>query len=114
MGNQELRKSKRNYLVFYLRVFNRVTNQILGYAVNLSADGIMILSDSPVPVGERFALKMRLPAELQEKESFSFDAVSRWCKKDENPDFYVSGLELHNINNEALYHIERLIEKFSC
>lgn len=111
--SESRRGENRKYLVFYLRVFNRLNSQILGYVANLSSKGLMLLSDSPIPEGEKFSLKMKLPIELTEKDTFYFDAVSKWCKEDENPDFYVTGLELKNISEEAEQYIKRLIKDFS-
>jgi hypothetical protein len=45
---QEKRKLKRRHLIYYLRVFEKNTDTLLGYLVDITPEGIMIMSESPV------------------------------------------------------------------
>ena len=112
-GGRDKRQVERKYLVFYLRVFDGLGSRVIGHLVNISANGIMLLSDSPIPVNEEHKLRMRLPHELVDHGEIVFHAFSRWCRKDTNPDFYVTGFQLHDISPTLEYNILCLIDEFS-
>ncbi len=109
---QELRALERRYLVFYLRVFDGLSNRILGHLVDISERGIMLLSDSPIEVNENYRLRMRLPTEMKDRNEIIFAATSRWCKTDTNPEFYRAGFQMHNVNPYTKKLISRLINDF--
>jgi len=106
----ERRKLKRRHLVYYLRVFERNTGKVLGNLVDITPEGIMIMSESPVETGEVFQLRMELQTELDDKEYLNFDARSVWCKKDVNADLYDTGFQLLNVTHKDFRSIETIID----
>lgn len=109
---KERRRIARKYLMYYSRVFNQKTGEVLGHLVDISAGGALLLSEKPLPVGEIFSLRMELPDELGQKQFLSFEARSAWSSQDTIPEFYDTGLELINPNHSTLTTIEHLIEAF--
>lgn len=109
---KEMRQVERKYIVFYLRVFDGMSRKVLGHLVDISEKGIMMISDTPIEVNESFRLRMSLPAQLKDSSEVLFTATSRWCKQDENPDFYLSGFYLHDLEVETENVIRRLIVDF--
>ncbi len=112
-SNQQRRSVKRRHLVFYLRVFNQSDSSVLGHVVDISSEGLMLLSDATIKVGEKFSLRMRLPIDLSDKDELQFNAVCRWCKEDGNPDFYLSGLQIDGLTIEVEEYILHLINDYS-
>ena len=110
---KDRRQVERKYLVFYLRVFDGPGTKVMGHLVNISSNGIMLLSDFPIPVNEDYKLRMRLPHELVDNAEIIFDATSRWCRNDTNPEFYVTGFQLHDITPALKNVILCLIDEFS-
>lgn len=110
--NKELRQVNRWYIVFYLRVFAGPPNKILGHLVDISEEGIMVISDTPVEVDNLYDLRMRLPAQMGEGEDIAFSATSKWCEYDSNPDFYLTGFQIQDIMPSSKNRINNLIEKF--
>ena len=110
---REKRQAERKYLVFYLRVFDGLGSKIIGHLVNISSHGIMLLSDFPIPLNAEYKLRMRLPHELVDQGEIIFNAVSRWCRKDANPEFYVTGFQLYDISPVLRENIKCLIDEFS-
>jgi hypothetical protein len=109
----EMRQVERMHLVFYLRVFDGMGSKVLGHIVDISSKGVMLISDSPIPVNESFRLRMRLPSEIANKDELIFNAISRWCKQDANPDFYITGFEIYDVDEEVAKYILCLIDDFS-
>lgn len=55
------RHIQRHQLPCVLKVFNRCTDQQIGYLGNASEDGLMLISQLPVLVGPDFELQLRVP-----------------------------------------------------
>lgn len=117
ISGRELPKDKRAlermHLVFYLRVFDGMSSRVVGHIVNISHQGLMLISDAPVSVNEKYRLRMRLPNDISDKEELILSATSRWCKRDENPHFYIAGFQIHNLTKEVSEYIDRLLKNFS-
>ncbi len=108
----EKRKLQRRHLIYYLRIFNREDGQVLGHLINISPEGIMIMSENPTEINKHFKLKMDLPVEIFEKSEIEFDAESRWTKKDVNPQFYDTGFSIINLTYQDGRLIEKLIDDY--
>lgn len=108
----ERRKFKRRYLMYYSRVFNLKTGQVLGYLVDLTPEGIMILSEEPIEIGQIYRLRMDLPEGLTAKTSLDFAARSIWCKPDIDPNFYGTGFQISELAEGDLDLIERMIQEY--
>jgi hypothetical protein len=109
---QEKRKYQRRHLIYYLRVFDRNTVNLIGHLVDITAEGVMVISENPIEVGKTFQMRMILPKEFFGKEQITFDAVSRWCDKDINPSFYDTGFQVNDLSEENSKIITQLIEDF--
>ncbi len=110
---KELRQDDRWYLVFYLRVFDGMSRKIFGHLIDISENGIMLISDNPVEVNEDYRLRMRLPNQMKDRDEIIFSATSRWCKSDANPDFYLIGFQIHDLDPTIRNLIVQLIKDFS-
>jgi hypothetical protein len=97
---EDRRKLKRRHLIYYLRVFEQGTNKLVGHLVDLTQEGIMLISENPIEVNKVYHLRMILPSRMGGNEEWLFDAESRWCNKDINPDFYDTGFKLLNPRTE--------------
>lgn len=85
------RDLKRHYLIYYLRVYNRSNGEVMGHLVDITANGVMILRDSPIEVGTSYAMRIRWRNSEGKLQLADFDGVCRWCRPDVNPDFYGAG-----------------------
>ena len=105
------RKFKRRHLIYYLRVFDNSNGELVGHLVNITVEGIMLISETPIQIGKHYELRMVLPAEILSKQELVFPAESVWCKKDVNPDFYAAGFQIGGIPIEDVGIIESLIRR---
>ena len=106
------RKMKRRHLIYYLRVFDRQTKEMLGHMVDVTPEGIMLISEKPIEVNKDFQLRMDLPMEIWGMEHLDFEARSLWGKRDVNPDFLNTGFELKDTDWKMVEAIERLISQY--
>lgn len=109
---EDRRKLKRRHLIYYLRVFERGTGRLLGHLVDISTEGLMLLSEEPIETDQVFYFRMNLPTEIRSSAHVTFNARSIWCKPDNSPDFYATGFNFEEVTTEDIRVIEKLIETY--
>lgn len=108
----EQRSLSRHHLIYYLRVFDGISSRVVGHIVDISPQGIMLITDEPITVQEEYRLRMRFPGAGSEQEELIFDAVCRWCREDDNPEFYIAGFQIQELPEAAANFIQGLIAEF--
>lgn len=106
------RRLKRWYLVMYLRVFDEDTGELLGHIVDISKEGLRLVSDKLIPPDQTFRLWVDVPKESAPRQRIHLEAESLWSGRDVNPDFYATGFRIRNIGTHALLQLQLLIEEF--
>lgn len=107
--SQSRRRLKRSHLLFYLKLVNRNTGDLVGHLVDITTEGIRLISENPIPTDTIFKLRMVLPAGFSASEHLDIDAKSLWCQRSENPDLFETGLQLICVTDELSKTIEDLI-----
>jgi len=108
---RDKRKLKRRHLIYYLHVLERSSGRLIGYLVDISTDGIMIMSEQPIAVGTRLELKIMLESEMSAKQYLAFDAKAVRCEKSINGTNYDIGCELLNLASVDFREIETIIDE---
>ena len=108
----ERRKIQRRHLIYYLRVFERGTGQLVGHLVDISTEGLMLLSEEPIETDRVFYLRMTLPTEIHSSAHVTFNGRSIWCKPDNSPDFYATGFSFEEVTTKDIRVIENLIKAY--
>ena len=103
------RKFKRHYLIYYLRVFDRKTGEILGHLVDVNEKGVMLMRDSPIEIGREYNLRLRWRNSLGKLQVVDFEAICKWCRPDVNPDFYGAGFTINLNNSDDLVTMRNLV-----
>jgi len=88
-------------------------SRVLGHLIDISARGAMLVCDAPIQPNQEFRLRMRLPTDIGGRSELVIDAKSVWCRPDTNPDFFVAGFRLSELETEYEGCIKRLIADFS-
>ncbi|GAP22307.1 PilZ domain-containing protein [Leptolinea tardivitalis] len=102
----------RRHLIYYLKVYDRSTDELLGHLVDITEEGLMIVSESCYTEGQTFKMKMLLPREIEEKEQIEFDARCMWCRKDVNPSLFGVGFKFEYVDVLSRQIIFELIHEF--
>jgi hypothetical protein len=110
---EERRKHIRPNLMYYSRAFDRRTGRVVGYIMDITPEGAMIISRSPIEPEYHFRLRMDLPEELSDKPFIDFEARSVWCKRDMDPHFWATGFQLTQIQPSNVELIERMVAEYS-
>jgi len=108
----EKRHSRRWELVFYLRIFDQADGSLLGHVIDISADGLMLLSEIPIELNKDFDLNLEMPASgTNERKKISLKAHSIWKSSDANPDLIDTGFQLINPEKSSVDAIKKLIRE---
>ncbi len=110
--HEDKRQLKRVHLIYYLRIFDSESGKNVGHLVDITVQGIMMISEEHVPAGKNYNYKMKLPGIVQGSEEIEFNAHCLWCKKDINPDFYVSGYKIDALTPKETKTITSLINSY--
>lgn len=109
---EDRRTIKRRHLIFYLRVWELESDRPLGHVVDLTPEGLMLISEQPITTGQEYALEIRLPDTEGALQPMQFRAVCRWSDNDINPSFYDSGFEFVEKRPQDIDTIRSLIEAY--
>lgn len=110
---KEQRLIQRHQLQYYLQVFNRITDKPLGYIVNISLHGMMLVSKAPLLTHAMFELELKVPNAINGKRHITFEALSHWCKPDVEPNCFDTGFSFTKPSEELKNVVEALTEYFS-
>jgi hypothetical protein len=102
----------RRHLIYYLKVFEKVSDNLLGHLVDITEEGLMIVSENCLEENKLFKLRMVLPREIEGKEEIAFDARSMWCHKDVNPSLFGVGFKFEYVDTLSRQIIFELIHEF--
>ena len=110
--HHDSRKLKRIHLIYYLRIFDINTGENVGHLVDITTEGLIMVSEDPIPTGKEYSYRMQLPETIIGRREIDFAAHCLWCRKDVNPDFYVSGYRINNITPQETKTITALINAY--
>lgn len=102
------RKHRRHRPVIYLKVFRRERGQLLGHLVDISAEGLMVVTEAPIESGQQLHLQLVPPEDWDTAEPIAFEAEVRWSRPEANPELHGVGLVVHNPSTEFRQAVAQL------
>ncbi|KAF2410151.1 PilZ domain-containing protein [Pseudomonas antarctica] len=107
------RRIERHQLHCFLQVFNRLTDKPIGFLGNVSAGGLMLISQLPLMVDVDFELRLKIPGPDGELQTIDLTATCLWSREDINPQHYDSGFNVIQAGEEYGQLITALLNYFS-
>jgi len=111
MGKRE--RAPRKQSIYYLKAFDRISDQLIGHVVDFTTEGMMLLSENPIEPDTAFRVRVELPEAIRGRADIVLDAESIWCKKDANPDLYDTGFRLLTVSREDVALIGEVMQRYS-
>jgi len=106
----EKREAERKVLTYYLKIYNKNNDELLGRLGDISRKGFLLISDNKLPVEEKYDLKLELPDTFPDADHLEFQAKSVWSKQDVNPDFFAAGFRFTRISPGSKKIIDELVD----
>ena len=108
----EKRKRRRWELIFFLRVFDEQSGELLGHVVDIHEEGLMLLSEKPIELNRDYDLALEMPGiDRSGRKKILLRGHAIWQSSDANPDLIDTGFQLINPNKDAVKAIGSLIEE---
>ena len=108
----ERRDIKRRHLIYHLDVIFEGSDPVAGHLADLSAEGLLVITDEALPTHQLLTLRLRMPADWQGDPEVSLQAECRWTKRDVNPDYQANGLALIDPPADYLATMQGLIRAY--
>lgn len=93
------RDNERKYTNDYYILHDVDDNSLVGRMLNLSATGLMMITDEPVKPGKVRKAYMRLPDFIEGTRELMFEIECRWCQYNKRHNWYESGFEFIGLNS---------------
>jgi hypothetical protein len=106
---REKRRSPRKIADEILIVFDQLTGSQIGRVVNISPEGLMLLSQEPIVTGSVYQLEMTLPGSDEDEQQVTFGAEAVWTSEATQPESYWTGFRIIDISNEGVLSLDNLI-----
>jgi len=107
------RREPRVKLLYYLKVYNRQTREVIGQVLDITSQGFNLLCRDHVKVGDVQHCVLEMPGEDYAKTSVNLDIECRWGKHDTTPGFFSSGFQFKRISHEQRGWIKQLIADYA-
>jgi hypothetical protein len=107
--SSEQRKTIRKIANEVLEVSDQVTGTLLGKVVNISAEGLMLLSNDPIAAGSVYQLDLKLPRLINGHSVICFGAEAVWSSQAAQPGSHWTGFRIIDASEEDVLSIDELI-----
>ncbi|RKX27011.1 MAG: hypothetical protein DRP45_02135 [Candidatus Zixiibacteriota bacterium] len=109
----DARALQRKQPICYLRVFDRNSNRMVGRVIDITTEGVRLVSETPLPENTTVQLRMPMPEAVQPGLQVSFDADVKWSGLDINPEYIDTGLMMTDITDADRLAIHRLVRSYA-
>jgi hypothetical protein len=106
---KEKRKTPRKIADDVLEVSDQHTGTKLGQMVNISAEGLMLISNEPFTAGSVYEMDLKLPRLLKGHSKVSFGAEVVWSMPASQPGSHWSGFRIIDLSEDDVLTIDDLI-----
>lgn len=108
----EKRKFNRIHLIHYLRLFDRKTGNLIGNLVDLTSEGLQLISETPIDPGTVLHIRMEFPEEVDGERELHLNAEAVWCDHQLDPDLFSVGCKLIPVTPTKVTIIRDLISNY--
>lgn len=108
----EKRKFDRVHLIHYLRMFDRKTGELVGNLVDLTAEGLQLISETRIEPGKILEIRMEFPEEVDGQQDLLVNAEAVWCDHQLDPDLFSVGCRLLPVTPTQVTIIRDLIDNY--
>lgn len=107
------RKHQRQELNTTILIRNSMTREMIGELVNITVEGLMIISDQEMATNSIFQFCLELPEPINGIEQIELGVDCLWSRSAENVNRHWSGYQIIDASPAALQTIDALISGYS-
>lgn len=107
------RKLERKELNQSVVVHDTINGGVFGELVNITSEGLMIMTDREIETQAIFQLALQLPEPMRGSDQLILGADCLWCRRAENFYRYWAGFQVIDASDQALAQIDALISLYA-
>lgn len=109
---QDKRSQVRKKANDIVEVFDRSTDLCVGKIVNLTTDGMMLISDAPIPINTIFQLRISFPELIEGVDFIDCGAETLWYSPTNDESTFWTGFQIIDIAEKDAGIIDKVIERW--
>ena len=106
------RRANRHQLLFNARVYDADQGDVIGHLSNLSEDGLMVVTEQPLPLGHTHRVRIPLPVEFEGLGELRTETTVAWPEPATHPAYHRNGLHAHSLDAGQRRVLTRLVEDY--
>ncbi len=107
------RKQERKELNQTIPVQDVINGLIIGELVNITTNGMMVISNEHIETNSIFQFSLQLPRPLDGQDSIALGVDCLWCRKVENFSRYWAGFQVIDASPDSRQLIDKLIADYA-
>ena len=110
----ERRTNERKYFPEQLKlgVIDRAGVERIGYMVNISMDGLMVISHRLIEMNKIWQFEMELPFEENGESWVHYEAESLWCEPTLDDSQFFAGFQIIDASEQTINKIQYLMSEY--
>jgi len=110
---EDYRHRPRKNTPHLVRVLNEESGETVGRVVDITADGMMLVTKDKIKVGQLFNFRIILPVMVHHRSDVCLEAKSVWVKADSNSEYSKCGFKFINLAGEEGFLLEDVMHKLN-
>lgn len=113
MSDNMDRRLERKELSQSIIIDDVINGGRFGELINLTIEGLMVITSQEIPAHSIFQLSLQLPTEIDGSNIISLGVDCLWCRKADNFQRYWAGFQIIDASELALAQVKVLVEEHS-
>ena len=113
MAEKIERKHERTEIHQAVQIIDVINGGRFGELVNLSIEGMMVITDYEIATHSIYQLSLQLPVEVSGSSTLELGADCLWSRPIENSDRFWAGFQIIDASDTAMAQIENLVSDHS-
>ena len=110
---EDYRHRPRKNTPHLVKAIDLASGKAMGRIVDITADGMMLVTEFNVVVGRTYNFRIILPVMVHHRTDVSLEAKAVWSDQDDNKKFHKAGFQFKNLPGEDGYLLEDVMHKLN-
>jgi len=110
---EDYRHRPRKNTPHLVKAIDLASGKAMGRIVDITADGMMLVTEVDVVVGRTYNFRIILPVMVHHRTDVSLEAKAVWSDQDDNKKFHKVGFQFKNLPGEDGYLLEDVMHKLN-
>jgi len=111
---QDKRINNRRRVSEYFIAFDQISNCRIGIVFDLSADGMMMITENRIEVPLILACRMALPAKVLGCDQLELSIEAKWCRQNDPTGVYETGFQFIDVTDHQQKLIQVILDKWTA